>query len=118
LTQALIDELGESQVVAADLVESSDGVNCKYYQMDVTDKDKYEQIVKENDVDYILHLAAILSSLGEKHPQMAYDVNVTGATNAMNIARDYNCQLFCPSSIAAFGGDNFPKDNTPNDVIL
>lgn len=49
---------------------------------------------------------------------MAYDVNVTGATNALNIARDYNCQLFVPSSIAAFGGENFPKENTPNDVIL
>lgn len=36
--------------------------------MDVTNKEAYEQIVKENDVDYILHLAAILSSLGEKHP--------------------------------------------------
>ena len=59
--------------------------------MDVTDHKKYEQIVKDNKVDYILHLAAILSSLGEKYPELAYDVNVTGATNALNIARDYGC---------------------------
>jgi nucleoside-diphosphate-sugar epimerase len=74
--------------------------------------------VKENNVDYIIHLAAILSSLGEKYPELAYDVNVIGANNAFNIARDNNCQLFMPSTIAVFGGNNFPKENTPNDVIL
>jgi threonine 3-dehydrogenase len=104
--------------VAADLVENDSSIDCAYYKLDVTDKDQYEKIVKEEKVDYILHLAAILSSLGEKHPTLAYDVNVNGATNAMNIARDYNCQLYMPSSIAVFGGDNFPKNNTPNDVIL
>ena len=74
--------------------------------------------MKENDVDYILHLAAILSSLGEKEPELAYDVNVTGATNALNIARDHECQLFLPSSIAVFGGPNFPKEDTPDDTVL
>ena len=118
MTQALIDELGANQVIAADLAESDDGINCKYVQLDVTNKERYEAIVKENNVDYILHLAAILSSLGEKYPELAYDVNVNGATNALDIAREHNCQVYIPSSIAVFGGDNFPKDNTPNDVIL
>jgi nucleoside-diphosphate-sugar epimerase len=63
-------------------------------------------------------IAAILSSLGEKYPDLAYDVNVNGATNALEIAREHNCQVYIPSSIAVFGGDHFPKDNTPNDVIL
>jgi threonine 3-dehydrogenase len=43
---------------------------------------------------------------------------VTGATNALNLARDYNCQIYIPSSIAVFGGDIFDKEFTPNDVIL
>jgi len=43
---------------------------------------------------------------------------VNGAANALNIAKDNNCQLFMPSSIAVFGGDNFQKHNTPNDSIL
>ena len=118
LTKALIDELGADQVIASDIVAGGEGLGCRYQLLDVTDKDKYERIVKENKVDYILHLAAILSSLGERLPDLAYDVNVNGAENALNIAREHNCQLFLPSSIAAFGGDNFPKDNTPNDVIL
>jgi len=118
LTQALVDDLGASSVVACDLVEHDDTINCKYEQLDITDKDRYEQLVKENDIDYILHLAAILSSLGEAHPELAYDVNVTGATHAMNLAKDYGCQLYMPSSIAVFGGEAFQKDQTPNDSIL
>lgn len=41
-----------------------------------------------------------------------------GAKNAMDNARENNCQLFIPSTIGAFGGDVFQKDNTPNDSIL
>lgn len=107
LTAALIAELGADKIVAADLVESDPKIECAYEQLDVTDYNKYEKIVKEHKIDYILHLAAILSALGEKHPELAYDVNVTGATHAMNISRDNGCQLFVPSSIAAFGGDVF-----------
>lgn len=118
LTRTLVEELGDDQVVACDLVEDAKDVECKYYKLDVTDGVRYEQIVKENKVDYIVHLAAILSSLGEKYPALAYDVNVNGATNALNIARDNDCQIYIPSTIGAFGGPHFPKDNTPNDVIL
>jgi len=73
------------------LVENDDNINCKYVQLDVTNKEKYEAIVKENNVDYILHLAAILSSLGEKFPDLAYDVNVNGAKHALDIAKEHNC---------------------------
>jgi len=56
-----------------------------------------------------VHLAGILSALGERKPDLAIDVNVFGAINALRIARDLNCQIFLPSSIAVFGGDLFPK---------
>jgi nucleoside-diphosphate-sugar epimerase len=44
--------------------------------------------VSEHNINYIVHLAALLSAGGEKNPKLAYDVNVTGATNALEIARD------------------------------
>lgn len=77
--------------------------------MDVVDYSKYESLVKSNKITYIVHLAAILSALGEKHPDLATSVNVTGCINALNIARDNNCQIFVPSTIAVFGGNHFPK---------
>lgn len=86
--------------------------------MDICDKDRYSDLVKSNGINYISHLAGILSALGEKKPDLAIDVNVFGAVNGLRIARDNDCQMFMPSSIAVFGGDNFPKDNTPADVIL
>ena len=79
---------------------------------------KYRQLVKDNKVNYIVHLAGILSASGEKNPDLAIDVNVIGAINALRIARDYNSRCFIPSSIAVFGGELFPKEKTPIDVIL
>ena len=41
-----------------------------------------------------------------------------GAITALNIAKDNNCKIFLPSTIAVFGGDKFQKDKTPVDSIL
>ena len=103
----MVKDLGADNVIAADLVDNDPNIKCKYEKLDICDQKKYESIVKENKVDYIVHLAAILSASGEKTPDLAYDVNVTGAQNAFNLSREYKTQLFIPSSIAAFGGDNF-----------
>lgn len=65
-----------------------------------------------------MHLAGILSALGERQPDLAIDVNVYGAVNALRVARDYDCQCYIPSTIGAFGGDIFPKVKTPVEVIM
>jgi len=43
---------------------------------------------------------------------------VHGCVNALKIARDRKAHIFEPSTIAVFGGNNFPKVNTPVDVVL
>jgi len=91
---------------------------CVVETLDVCDFKNYDRLVKENKIDYIIHLASILSAMGEKYPDRATDVNVNGAINGFNIARDNKCQIFMPSTIAVFGGDLFPKQNTPVDTIL
>lgn len=65
-----------------------------------------------------MHLAAILSALGERFPDKAISVNAQGCINALNIARDHKCKIYVPSTIAVFGGTKFPKINTPVDTIL
>jgi nucleoside-diphosphate-sugar epimerase len=105
-------------VIAADISDKKVNLPCREEQLDVTDYDKYEQLIRENRIDYVVHLACILSALGERFPDRAQDVNIVGFLNGLNLARDYKCDMFCPSSIAVFGGKNFPQINTPDDTIL
>lgn len=65
-----------------------------------------------------MHLAAILSALGEQNVDLAYKVNVDGTTGILNTAKDYNCKVFMPSSIGVFGGDHFNRDLTSVDEVL
>lgn len=59
-----------------------------------------------------------MSALGEKNYETAYNVNVTGAHNAMTIAKDHCCGIFMPTSIACFGGEVYDKYNTSVDSVL
>ena len=114
----MCEELGAENIIASDLSEQKFDFPCKYEQLDVVDEQKYMNLVKTNKVNYIVHLAGILSALGEQKPDLAVDVNVLGVINAMRAARETNSRIFVPSSIAVFGGDHFPKEETPVDVIL
>ena len=76
------------------------------------------RMVKSHKVNYIVHLAGILSALGEKNPDLAVDVNVNGVINAVRAAQVTKSRIFVPSSIAVFGGEKFPKQQTPVDVVL
>lgn len=91
---------------------------CREETLDVTDFEKYHSLVKKNKINYVVHLAAILSALGEKFPDRAMHVNMTGCMNALNIAKEFNAQLFVPSTIAVFGGDHFNKNMTPLNSVL
>lgn len=86
--------------------------------MDVVDANGYMNMVKSNKINSIVHLAGILSALGEKNVDLAVDVNVTGVINAMRAAQANNSRIFVPTSISVFGGEHFPKVNTPVDVVL
>ncbi len=83
---------------------------------DCTNKDEIEKIVKKYNIDTIFHLAAILSAVAEGKPQLAWNVNINGLYNILEIARENNCAVFTPSSIGAFGPTT-PKSNTPQDTI-
>ncbi|MFH1514401.1 MAG: NAD-dependent epimerase/dehydratase family protein, partial [bacterium] len=77
-----------------------------------------ENLVKKYDIDTIHHLAAILSGSGEKNPELAWNVNMNGLKNVLDIARDYKlARLIVPSSIAVFGPGT-PLQNTPQQTVL
>ena len=61
-------------------------------------------------------MAAILSAVGEKNPQLAWDVNMNGLINVLECARDRKMvRVFVPSSIAAFGPDTPRDEHAPGD---
>jgi nucleoside-diphosphate-sugar epimerase len=68
-------------------------------------------------VDAIFNLVALLSATGEKNPQLAWNINMGALLNSLNIAKEYNCAVFTPSSIGAFG-ENTPHHMTPQDTVM
>lgn len=86
--------------------------------INVTKRETIEEAVKKYKIDTIYHMSAILSAVGEKNPQLAWDVNMNGTYNILEVAREREMvRVFVPSSIAAFGPET-PRDNTPQETIL
>lgn len=89
-----------------------------FQYLNVLDREQIARIVVDNDVTAIYHLAAILSAVGERNPQLCYDVNINGTYNVLEVARRYKIEyVIYTSSIAVFGR-GAPKYNTPNETVL
>lgn len=84
---------------------------------DVKDLKKLEELVKKHDIGQVYHLAGLLSVGSEKDPELAWEVNVGGLKNVLDLARKYKLKVFWPSSIAAFG-QTTPRENTPQHTSL
>ncbi len=84
--------------------------------IDINDPVTLSTAVDKHKINTIVNLAAILSAIGEKDPQQCWNINMNGLYNVLETAREKNCMVFTPSSIAAFGPST-PKDNTPQETI-
>lgn len=92
--------------------------NGPYVNINVAQRDTVEKAVVDYGVDTIYHMAALLSAAGERDPWLAWDVNMNGTYNVLEVAREHKLrQVFCPSSIAAFGPET-PRVNTPQETVL
>lgn len=84
---------------------------------DVRDIASLKKIVTKHKITDVYHLAGLLSVGGEKNPDLAWDVNMNGLRNVLELARDFKLKVFWPSSIAAFGPTT-PKLKTPQNTVL
>ncbi|MCD6245709.1 L-threonine 3-dehydrogenase [candidate division WOR-3 bacterium] len=110
---------GNDNVVVSDIrrVKGSRAMETGPFELlDCTDSNSIANIVKKYKIDTIYHLAAILSANAEKNPQLAWNININGLYNVLEVARELKCSVFTPSSIGAFGPST-PKDGTPQDTI-
>ena len=109
---------GAGNVVAADIHDSlSLQVDGPYEKLDVLDVPALAFIVHKYNIDTIYNLVAMLSAKGEANPMAAWRINIGALVNCLEVARQFGCALFTPSSIGAFGNTT-PKDNTPQDTIM
>jgi len=120
LTLALRNVYGNSNVVASDLREENNLLKGTgpYVSLDVMNKEMlHVQVIRQN-ITQIYLLAAILSATGEKNPNLAWNLNMQGLLNVLDIAREENLKkVYWPSSIAVFGPTS-PKKNCPQQTII
>ncbi|MFB4170109.1 L-threonine 3-dehydrogenase [Virgibacillus sp. JSM 102003] len=116
LVTTLRENYGASNVIGSDIRKREDEEG-PFETIDVTDADSLFETAKKHNVDTIMHLAALLSAKAESIPQTAWNLNMGGLMNALEVARELNLQFFTPSSIGAFGPLT-PKLRTPQDTIM
>lgn len=116
LVPALRERHGPEAVIATDLRMPPDAPEGPFAHVDVTRQNQISEVVRRYDVGSIYHLAALLSALAEDKPQFAWDLNMGGLYRVLEVARQYDCAVFNPSSIGAFGHTT-PRERTPQDTI-
>ena len=119
LTVALRKRYGDENVIATDKRnECLDGMldAGPFECLDCLGMDQIRQTVARHKIDTIYHLAALLSAVAEARPQLAWQVNIDGLVNILEVAREFGCAVFVPSSIGAFGPST-PCEQTPQDTI-
>lgn len=110
---------GNSNVIATDIkIDKNHNVfqSGPFEILDVTDAKLMNELVTKYKPDTIIHLAALLSATAESKPLLAWNINMGGLVNALEVAKEHNCKFFTPSSIGAFGPST-PKENTPQDTL-
>src|SRR5688572_24781973 len=120
LTLALRNIYGGSNVIASDLREENDLIRGTgpYVAMDVMNKEMLHMQVIRQGITQIYLLAAILSATGEKNPGLAWNLNMQGLLNVLDIAREEKLhKVYWPSSIAVFGPTSTRK-NCPQKTII
>ncbi len=120
LTLALRDNYGPGNVVAGGHKRKPSSEKLQnsgpYEIADCLNPKALAALIEKYRIDTIYHLAALLSATSEKNPKLAWEVNIQGLINVLDLAKSYQCAVFFPSSIGVFG-DSTPKDNTPQDTI-
>ena len=118
LTVYLRKIYGDHNVVATDMRECKAlGEAGPFEVLNALDATAMASVVARYHIDTIFNLVALLSAVGERNPQMAWNVNMGALNNSLEVARQHHCALFTPSSIGAFGPSS-PKDKTPQDTIM
>lgn len=108
---------GKSEILALDLqpLDASLDSWCKCsLQGNILDDSLIEKLANDYEIKTIYHLASLLSSTGEKDPELAHNVNVNGTLKLLKLAveegkrQNKPVKFIYPSSIATYGMPDMP----------
>lgn len=118
LAEELARRHGQTAVVTSDLSPKGRVAGLAHEALDVTDAAALTAVAERHGITQVYHLAAALSARGEQHPMWAWDLNMKGLLNVLELARTHRLdKVFWPSSIAAFGPTT-PRDATPQKTVM
>ena len=116
LITKLRSEYGTENVLATDIRRTDSATEGPFEILDVTDAKNMHALAKDFGADTMMHMAALLSAKAEDEPLFAWNLNMGGLMNALEVSRELDMQFFTPSSIGAFGPST-PKKDTPQDTL-
>lgn len=102
----ILDNLSNSKLESLNRLEKLSGQKIKFYQVDLLDYDKLNEVFENETIDAVIHFAG-LKAVGEsvEIPLHYYKNNVTGTINVCEIMKKYNVKKFVFSSSATVYGD-------------
>ncbi|MGB3949154.1 MAG: NAD-dependent epimerase/dehydratase family protein [Bacteroidia bacterium] len=118
LVQNLRSIYGLENVIASDVKITAQAQEGPFEVIDVLNAQNLFEVVKKYQINQVYLLAALLSATAEKMPKFAWELNMNGLFNVLELAKEGHIQkIYWPSSIAVFG-PNTPKTNTPQFTVM
>ena len=119
LAAALRLNFGEDNVITSDIREPRERAHQEIFELaNVLDKDRLKSLFEQYQPTQVYLLSAMLSATGEQYPQKAWDLNMNGLLNVLDLAVELGIKkIFWPSSIAVFGPHS-PKVDTPQYCVM
>ncbi|WP_338631225.1 UDP-glucose 4-epimerase GalE [Clostridium baratii] len=103
----VVDNLVNSRIEVKGIIESISNRAIKFYNIDLTDFNGINEIFNKENIDLVIHFAA-LKSVGEsvEKPLEYYNNNIIGTLNLLTVMKNYNVKKFIFSSSATVYGDS------------
>lgn len=114
---------GNGEAPSLKRVEKITGKRVTFYQCDLLDKPRLEEIFDKHRIDCVIHFAA-MKAVGEsmQFPLLYYKNNMIGTINLLEVMKSHNChQLVFSSSCTVYGNpehlpitESHPTGNVTN----
>lgn len=102
----IVDNFSNSSPIVLDRIKLISQREFKFYEVDITDREKLEVVFEEHEIDAVIHFAA-LKAVGESvaKPLEYYLNNITSSLVLFDLMRKYGVKKFVFSSSATVYGD-------------